>query len=133
LVTYCNGSTSHLNKPIQMMLASRSKLFLEGMCKILEDETDIKIVAESLTKEEVVNDLTIIKPEFMLLDNTSLELDIHELLGLINEKSPKTRVILLSNHSEYTFAFPNLIYIDKEIGSSELLKTITIWNLASGI
>ena len=108
-----------------MVLASRSKFFLEGIRKILEDETDIKIVAESLNHEEIEKYLTTIKPEFMLLDNTTLELDIDEVLGLVNERSPSTKVILLSNHSKDKSTSPNVIYITKKIGSSELIRTIT--------
>jgi chemotaxis response regulator CheB len=125
LDTYCNGSIKNLNKPIQMVLASRSKFFLEGIRKIIEDETDIKIVAESLNREEVEKYLTTIKPEFMLLDNITLELDIDELLGLVYEKSPNTKVILLSSHNKYKSTSPNVISIAKKIGSSELIRTIT--------
>ncbi|HSE83017.1 MAG TPA: hypothetical protein VLB01_00550 [Thermodesulfobacteriota bacterium] len=31
-------SSMGLNKPVQVVLASRSKLFLEGICKILEGD-----------------------------------------------------------------------------------------------
>lgn len=123
--TYCNGSIRNLNRPIQMILASRSRFFLEGIRKILEDDTDIRIVAESLNREEVEKYLTAIKPEFMLLDNTTLKLDIDELLDLVNEKSPNTKVILLGSHREYKSTSPNLIRIAKKIGSSELIRTIT--------
>jgi DNA-binding NarL/FixJ family response regulator len=108
-----------------MVLASRSKFFLEGIRKIIEDETDIKIAAESLNREEVEKYLTTIKPEFMLLDNITLELDIDELLGLVYEKSPNTKVILLSSHNKYKSTSPNVISIAKKIGSSELIRTIT--------
>ena len=108
-----------------MILASRSKLFLKRIRKILENEIDIKIIAESLNHEEIKKHLNTIKPEFMLLDNTTLELDIDELLGLMNERSPSTKVILLSGHSKYKSTAPNIIYIAKKIGSSELIKTIT--------
>ncbi len=130
--TYCNGSRN-LNRPIQMILASRSRFFLEGIRKILEDETDIRIVAEPLNREEVEKYLTAIKPEFMLLDNTTLKLDIDELLGLVNEKSPNTKVILLGSHREYKSTSPNLIRIAKKIGSSELIRTITRSNPINGI
>lgn len=131
--TYCNGSIRNLNKPIQMVLASRSKFFLEGIRKILEDRIDIKIVAESSNREEVEKYLNTIKPEFMLLDNTTLELDIDELLGLINENSPNTKVILLSTNSEYESIFPNVIYVTKESGSSELIRTINRSSLINRI
>lgn len=116
-----------------MVLASRSKFFLEGIRKILEDRIDIKIVAESSNREEVEKYLNTIKPEFMLLDNTTLELDIDELLGLINENSPNTKVILLSTNSEYESIFPNVIYVTKESGSSELIRTINRSSLINRI
>ncbi len=122
--TYQNVWVENLNKPIYIILASRSRLFLEGIRKILEDETGIKIVAEFLNREEIERYTTIIKPEFILLDNTTLELDINKLIGLINEKSLNTKVILLSGYSRYKSNSPNIIYIDKNIGPSELVRTI---------
>ena len=111
--TYCNGSTMSLNNPIQMVLASRSKFFLEGIRRILEDEADIKIVAESLNHEEIKKYLTTIKPEFMLLDNTTLELDVEVLLGLMNERSPSTKVIILSSRRNNKTTTSNVIYVSK--------------------
>jgi len=121
---YRNGLIRNLDKPIQIILASRSRLFLEGIRKILEDETGIKVVAESLSREEVEKYTTTIKPEFMLLDNTTLEIDIDELIGLLSLISPNTKVILLTSHRRYKSTSPNVIYVPKRIGFLELIGTI---------
>jgi DNA-binding NarL/FixJ family response regulator len=104
-----------------MILASRSKLFLEGIRKILENEIDVKIVTESLAHEEVKKHLTTIKPEFMLLDNTTLELNIDELSDLVNEKSPDTKIIIFGNHVEGEVN--SISYITEETNISELIST----------
>ena len=110
-----------MKKPI-MILASRSKLFLKRIRKILENEIDIKIIAESLNHEEIKKHLNTIKPEFMLLDNTTLELNIGNLSDLVNEKSPDTKVIIFDNRSESEVS--SIRYITEETNTTELISTI---------
>ena len=105
-----------------MILASRSKLFLKRIRKILENEIDIKIIAESLNHEEIKKHLNTIKPEFMLLDNTTLELNIDNLSDLVNEKSPDTQVIIFGNQSESEVS--SIRYITEETNTTELISTI---------
>ena len=109
--------------PIQMVLASSSKLFLEGMCKILEDEGDIKITAEILTCEETLEYLANVEVEFLLIDNVALNLDAEGLSNLIDKKGPDTKVILLDNQT-HKLNFPGVIYLTKETDSSELIYII---------
>jgi DNA-binding NarL/FixJ family response regulator len=113
-----------MEKPIQIVLASSSKLFLEGIQKILEDEGSIKIVAKISNPEEVEKCLCEIKPKFLFLDNRTLNLDIHKLSNLITKKSPDTKVILFSDYIKNGFTFPNAIYVTKEVSSLELIDII---------
>jgi DNA-binding NarL/FixJ family response regulator len=112
-----------LDKPIQIILASMSKLFLEGIHKVLAHETDVRIVAHASKQEEIKKYLTEVKAEVLFLDYRTLKLDIHELLDLILQKSPDTRIILLGNHvNEVTY--PRIINITKETTLSELIQII---------
>jgi DNA-binding NarL/FixJ family response regulator len=120
--TYCNSSSIKLRRPIQMVLASESKLFLEGFRKILEDADGIRIVVETSNREGVEKYIMETKPEFLFLDNRTLELNIHELLSLITKNSPDTKVILFDNHTEEEVKF--MIHVTKETNSSELICII---------
>ncbi len=88
------------NKQVQMVLASSSKIFMEGIYKVLEDKCKLKIVAKAGSCEEVENSFQKKKPEFLLLDNRSNQMDLVNLLDLISRKSPTTKVILLNGHNK---------------------------------
>jgi DNA-binding NarL/FixJ family response regulator len=109
---------------IQIVLASRSKIFLEGMCKILECEGDIKIVAETLTYKETLECLADVEFEFLLIDNVALNLDAGGLSNLICKKDPDTKIILLDNQNKDKINLPGVIYVTKETDSSELICII---------
>ncbi len=112
------------NRSVQMVLASGSGFFSEGICKILAGRSNIKIVAEASDPKEVEKCLDKIKPEFLFLDNTTLNLDIGNLLNAIKEKSPNTKVILFGNRTERKLASRNVIYVTEETNSSKLIHTI---------
>jgi Response regulator containing a CheY-like receiver domain and an HTH DNA-binding domain len=96
------------------------------MHAILEDEPlwFIKVVAKAPDKEEIEKYLTEIRPEFLFLDNRTLDLDIHELLNLIDEKSPGTKIILFSSHIEDELDSPIIIRITENTYSPELIEII---------
>jgi two-component system, NarL family, response regulator DegU len=113
-----------LNSSIQMVLASSSRLFLEGIHKILENEDNIQIMVEASNPEEVEKYLTEIRPKFLFIDNRTFDLDIRRLSKLIIKNSPDTKIILFGNHIENGFTFPNVIHITKETESLELMHII---------
>lgn len=113
-----------LNRPIQIVLASGSKLFLEGLQRVLENSGDMKIVAHASSPEEVERCLTNVKPKVLLLDNRALELSVQKLSNLIAKGSPDTKVILFGDHFEGESAIHNAIYVNKDTDSSELIHII---------
>lgn len=113
-----------MNKPIQIILASNSKLFLEGMGSILEEDDDIRVAAKVSSYEELVIHVTEIKPKFLFLDNRTLEIDIHKILSLVDEEVIDIKVILLGKENEERMSFPNVIYLNRETSSSELIHAI---------
>lgn len=113
-----------LYRPIQVVLASGSKLFLEGIQRVLENTGDIKIAAQASNPEEVESCLTNIKPKVLLLDNRALELNIKKLSNLIAKDSPNTKFILFGDHIEDESAVPNAVYVNKDTDSLELIRII---------
>lgn len=112
----------NLEKRFRIVVASSSKLFLDGICKVLEWGCDTKAVAESSDLKEIMRYLNQVKPEFLLLDNRSPNLDLEDLLSSIKGNGLYTKVILFADSIENKLNFPNLIYIRKETTSSELLE-----------
>jgi DNA-binding NarL/FixJ family response regulator len=105
-------------------LASGSKLFLEGLHRILENDGDIKIVAHASSPEEVERCFTKIKPKVLLIDNRALELSTQKLSNLIAKASSDTTAILFGNHLEGESAIPGAVYVTKDTSSLALIRII---------
>ena len=109
---------------IRVVIASSSNLFLEGIRRILQGERDIRTVAEASNPKDIEKHVTDLRPTLLFVDNRMLNLDVYNLLKLIERKSPNTRVILLGEQGEEQVDSPNITYITKETGSSELISII---------
>lgn len=114
----------NVNETTQVILASSSKLFLEGLRRILESENDIHIAAEVSNPKDIERYVTEIKPGFLFIDNRILNLDVEKLLNLMTKKCLYCKVILLDNQPEAYLKFPNVIHVNKESNSSELINII---------
>ncbi|MBI2485676.1 MAG: response regulator transcription factor [Deltaproteobacteria bacterium] len=113
-----------VNEMTKVVLASSSKLFLEGIRRILEGENHIQIAAEVSNPKDIEKYVTEIKPGFLFIDNRILNLDIEKLLKIMTKKCPDSKVILLDNQTKEDFKFPNVIHVTKESNSSELINII---------
>ena len=108
----------------KVVLASSSRLFLEGIRRILEGENHIQIAAEASNPKDIEKHVAEIKPGFLFIDNRILNLDIEKLLNMMTKKCPNTKVILLNNQTEDDPKLSNVIYVTKESSSSELINII---------
>jgi DNA-binding NarL/FixJ family response regulator len=111
----------NLNKRIQLALVSNSQFFLDGIKKILGNEEDIKVVAEASDLAEIKECIKELRPDFLFIDNRTLEPNIHNHLSLLNDKNCFTKVILFDIYHRNKPTFPNIIYISKEINSGRLI------------
>src|SRR5919108_5124751 len=115
---FTSKSCTRMNKPIQIVLVSRSSIFLEIIHNLLENKSYLEIAAEAPNPGEIKECLAKTKPEFLFIDSKTVELDIHRLLSLITINSPNTRVILFGNRIEDEVKFPNVMYISGKTSSS---------------
>jgi DNA-binding NarL/FixJ family response regulator len=115
----------NLDKHIQLALVSNSQFFLDGIKKILGNEEYIKVVAEASDLAEVKECIKELRPDFLFIDNRTLEPNIHNHLSLLkSNKNYFTKVILFDIYHRNKPTFPNIIYISKEINSTGLIETM---------
>jgi DNA-binding NarL/FixJ family response regulator len=114
------------NEPIKILLASSSKLFIEGMRRILVGEKEIEIVAEVSNSNDIQKYALDLKPQLLFIDNRMLSLDIQKLLSLVSKRIPDVYFIVMNNQSDYLpeLDLTNVTYVTKEMDSSELIKVI---------
>jgi DNA-binding NarL/FixJ family response regulator len=113
-----------LNKRFRIVIASSSRLFLEGVSKILKSQEEIQIVGAISNLDEIETCLEEAKPEFLLLDNRTPNLDAHRLSNSIRNTNPEMKVILLRHHCGEEFKSTNIININKQTNCAELMEII---------
>jgi Response regulator containing a CheY-like receiver domain and an HTH DNA-binding domain len=113
------------SRPAQVVLISGSKFFLEGISEIIESCSDINVAAKISNHTEAETYLSEIKPEFLFLDNTTLDLDMRGILNLVNQKSINTEIILFDQYNKDdkpALRDMKITYITKETDSLELIN-----------
>lgn len=86
--------------PIKLVIADDHTLFREGLKRILSLEKDLLIVGEAARGPEVLKVVEKMKPDVLLLDLKMPKGDVVETLLQVREKSPATRVLILTAFSE---------------------------------
>jgi len=84
---------------IGVLLADNAELFREGLTRLLEDTSNIKVVSTCSTGRECIDKATLLKPDIIMLGSTISEYDCVETTRQINQIIPGTHVIILI-HSE---------------------------------
>jgi DNA-binding NarL/FixJ family response regulator len=85
---------------IKVIIADDHPLFREGLKRILSLEKDILVIGEAASFAETVQICTSLRPDILLLDLKMPVGDVAEALRTMAEKSPATKVIILTAYSE---------------------------------
>jgi DNA-binding NarL/FixJ family response regulator len=109
---------------IKLIIASDSKLFLDGIRKVLENEDNIEIVAETLNIKELNNLLKDYSPEVVFIDKREFEFNIDKLLRSKIIMNNCIRIILFTQGKVEGQDSPNLVNVNHETTASELVRII---------
>ena len=115
--------------PIKVVIADDHTLFREGLKRILSLEKDVLVVGEASRGDEVAKVVNRTNPEVVLLDLKMPKGDVIQTLLELNEKTPATKVLVLTAFSEDE----NILnaakggakgYVLKGVSSATLLQAI---------
>lgn len=114
---------------IKIIIADDHTIFREGIVSILEDESDIIVLAQAVNGLELLDQLEELSPDLILMDISMKELNGIEASIQIKEKYPTIKILILSMHNEIDYILKVIEvgvdgYILKESGSQELLQAI---------
>jgi DNA-binding NarL/FixJ family response regulator len=84
---------------ISIVIADRGKAGRAASRRLLEPEKDIRVVGEARSGLDAATAAEKLKPSIMLLDLALVDGDGSALLPVIRRKSPRTRVLLLSDRT----------------------------------
>jgi DNA-binding NarL/FixJ family response regulator len=119
-----------MDDQIKIVIVDDQRLFREMMSLALRQEKNIEIVAEAASESEVIDVISDIKPDIILLDNVMLQMNGNNLLPAIREKSPETKALICTDEKDEYLLIKTLKagakgYISKkDISISNLIKAI---------
>lgn len=87
-----------MDQLIKIMIADDQTLFLEGLSMVLSQYPEIEILAEASNGQELLNVLTRLQPDIILLDYSMPILDGYETFKVIQQEYPNIKVLILTMH-----------------------------------
>ena len=118
-----------MEKKIRILIADDHAVVREGLRKLLEEQSDMDVVAEAMDGLQAVKKVKQNTPDVALLDIAMPQLSGLEAVSLIKEAVPETQVVLLSMHKKDAYVhqalnYGALGYVLKAAPTSDVLKAI---------
>jgi two-component system, NarL family, response regulator NreC len=115
--------------PISIILADDHPVVRRGMRALLERERDFSIVGVASDGLETVRLAERLKPDVLVLDLMMPGLSGLEALRILRERSPRTRIVILSMHSSNAFIAQSLQngaigYVLKDCSEESLVHAV---------
>lgn len=114
---------------IRILLADDHKITRQGLRSLLEKQQDMEVVAEAENGRTAVHLTAELAPDVVIMDLTMPDLNGVEATKQILNKSPDTKIVALSMHSDSLFVTAMLKsgaagYLLKECAFEELTRAI---------
>ena len=93
---------------ISVVLADDHPVVRQGLRVVLEAESDLSIVAETGDGLETVRVVERLQPEVLVLDLVMPGLGGLDVLPIVRQRSPRTRVVVFSMHAGENYVLPAL-------------------------
>ena len=114
---------------ISILLADDHDVVRHGLTSILNSEPDLDIVAQTADGLETVEAAEKLKPDVLVLDLVLPSMHGLEVLRQVSKRSPETRTVVLSMHSDEAYVLQSLRngalgYVTKSSGAGEVANAI---------
>ena len=114
---------------IRVVVAEDHHMIRQGICKLLGEQNDIHVVGEADNGAAAVRSVRELQPDVLVLDISMPHTDGISVLKIIQDYSPKPKVVILSIHADLALVqqaleLGALGYILKQSVSEELIDAI---------
>jgi len=86
--------------PLRIAIADENKIFRKGLIAILEDFKEFDLVLETGSGLEIINQLSVKKPDVLLMDIKLPDMGILQMINQIRANSDQVKILILSAHSQ---------------------------------
>jgi len=116
---------------IRIVIVEDHKLFREGLRLILNGEKSFEIVGEATNGLQAIDVISDLKPDVVLLDIKMPELSGIEVISIVKNKSPETKMLMLTASEDEANILQSLKagakgYLSKNASTSVLFKAIKV-------
>jgi DNA-binding NarL/FixJ family response regulator len=114
---------------ISILIADDHTLFRRGICKLLEDEEDLVVVAEAANGREALHLVRQHVPDVVLMDIQMPEMDGIEVTRILHREMPHLGIVFVTMHEDEEYIYRCLQaggrgYILKEAHPDSMLRAI---------
>lgn len=119
--------------PIRIYLVDDHTVLRSGMRMLLNAEDDMEVVGEAALIAQAAQEIGQVEPDVVILDLSLPEVNGLAGLSLLQEKSPRSRFLILTMHNDEQYlrlalAQGALGYVIKQAANDELLSAIRVVN-----
>nr|ALS88807.1 helix-turn-helix domain protein [uncultured bacterium] len=114
---------------ISIFLADDHQVVRKGVAALLETERDLRLVGEARTGQDTLRLVEKNQPDILILDLMMPGLNGLEVARLVRQRSPATRIVILSMHKDEAYVVEALqagalAYVLKDAGLDEIVRAI---------
>lgn len=119
----------NVNNRVKILLAEQQPMFRHGLSSVLSKEAGIEICGEATSREDLINKVTTLLPDVLLLDVTLTPNNSLELARTVKQLLPSIAVIIITPRSSNDELFEVIKvraagYLERDVNAAELLETI---------
>lgn len=118
-----------MSESIRILIADDHTIVRQGLARLLEEQSDLKVVGEATNGQTAVDQALALKPDVVIMDIAMPRMNGIEAAKRIRKQLPKTKILILSMYSHEHYIHELLEtgvsgYLLKDSSGRDIIKAI---------